>query len=520
MGSQVRSTVIGVIAGFASVIIKNNVVPPNVTGIANIAIYSMFAVVALLLVLFTQIIITFSYQKFPGFRFFFDTVILRQSFFEGFWVDVGIDDPGIHPQRIVNCSFITIIRTNDVYTLEGISWNIHGRDWWTWRSYWAKLADRKLTFWYEATKSGSRKKIDAKAEIQYMDLGAKEPAMYEGRYDDDYFHTVAERLSDESFRVTRAKTFNEKRSRALEFLNAYKNREGFDDEYVRIYDPGVQEAMDLYRQWYLTFLRYSDNKTAEMETLKKSTRVLTNKSFDAILDVGPGEGSITVAFLEMLKSHGLLRQTAKYIWLEPSGSYLQQLSIRLEPILKGFGDFRLTKIEDFLRQGSRQDLDLILACNCLYFVKDLKDVCLQLINNLGRNGVLIALHTDFAREPFLDQLVTSANDEVNRDVVQTLADFVDRGTLSLLASESGSVRVAFPGIDDEHWKAIERGMTTSENRVIQDVVNLVCFLVNKDAKKLQETNQWSAIVRRVSDKLEANRNCVDLPIQLQVLEKA
>jgi len=63
-------------------------------------------------------------------------------------------------------------------------------------------------------------------------------------------------------------------------------------------------------------------------------------------------------------------------------------------------------------------------------------------------------------------------------------------------------------------------MTTSENRVIQDVVNLVCFLVNKDAKKLQETNQWSAIVRRVSDKLEANRNCVDLPIQLQVLEKA
>lgn len=522
MGSQVRSTIIGVLAGFASVIIRNTVVPPNISGITNIAIYTMFAVFAVLIVVMLQVTGTHLYQKYPTFRRIFDTQVLRQSFFEGFWVDVGVNDPGIHPQQIVNCSFITIIRTDDVYTLEGISWNVPGGDWWTWRSYWAKLGDRKLTFWYQATQAISRKKIDAKAEIQYMDLGANEPAMYEGRYDNDYFYTVAQRLPGKKFMMTRAMTFNEKHDKAHEFLKEYKDRENFDDEYRRIHGRGIRKDMDQYRQWYITFLRYSENKTEEIEILQKSIGVLSTRTFNTILDVGPGEGSVTAAFLETLKTRGLLRQLKRYVGLEPSGNYLHELSVRLQPVLGSSGDFRLTNIEDFLSNNNKESVDSILACNSLYFVEDLKKVCHGLIELLTVHGVLIALHTDFARERdrFLSDLIASVNDKVNRDVVETLRKLVDDRVFSVLGNESGNVRIEFPAIDNEYWRAIESGSVLPDDQRIQDAVNLVCFLVNRDAKELKKSGQWADVVRRVSNRLEANRNRIDLPIQLQVLEKA
>lgn len=223
-----------------------------------------------------------------------------------------------------------------------------------------------------------------------------------------------------------------------------------------------------------------------------------------------------------MKNRGLLRQLKKYIGLEPSGNYLQELSVRLYPILGGSGDFRLTTIENFLSYNNDESFDLILACNSLYFVEDLAKVCFGLVELLQAHGVLIALHTDFTRERdrFLNDLIASVNDKVNRDVVETLQNLVDNRTLSMLGSKSGNVSIEFPAIDNEYWRAIESGSVLPDDQRIRDAVNLVCFLVNQDAKTLQESGQWAGIVRRVSNRLEANRNRIDLPIRLQVLEKA
>jgi hypothetical protein len=100
--------------------------------------------------------------------------------------------------------------------------------------------------------------------------------------------------------------------------------------------------------------------------------------------------------------------------------------------------------------------------------------------------------------------------------VETLSNLAKNGNVSAVLDEPAVVRIEFPAADPSHWKAIENGVSDLRHIEIGDVINLVSFLVGKDATDLQQAGHWGKVVRGIQDQLDRG-NGFNLPIRLQIL---
>lgn len=443
--------------------------------------------------------------------------LMFHPFLEGYWVDVGIDCSWA-ADKIVNYSFISIIRRGGAYEIHGMTWNVFGEFEFNWESIYVNHSGNSLRFWYSGTGASSRRVDEAIAKFKFG--GVLAPDRYSGRYE-SAFRTEARRLMDTEFleRWNKDLPEEQRKAEAEANLKCFMKEQNFD-ECTCIQKNIMQKGRDA-REPYFTFLRRSENKKAEISIVEDAVEhIPRDRPDNSVLDIGPGDGKLTSIVLRALHP-----QPFKYTAVEPVGCYLDDVEKTLAPFNQAPSAqerFRFLKqhIESFMETASPNQFGLVLAFNSLYFVSGLDQVCSHIKNVLDRYGILIALHTDIRLVPFLDDLLSWVNPLVNRDVVQKIENLAGSGLLSKVIDPIERIStLEFPMLDDVGWERVRKPNLPFRDRETEDVINLISFLVNVPLVELYEKKDWGKVAYAVEQHVRKNDSKLHLPMKLQILQK-
>ena len=511
MPSRARAAIIGSITALLAFFGKSFV--QDFTQNASETSPLLFAVVALVLLTLVisalDWIVSEPYARSARLRYLWDR-LRRAPFLEGFWLDVGIDKS--NPiGRVVNYSFISVIRNGSEFKISGRTWNTAHIHEYSWESETVSGEKNSLEFWYSATRPvvGGRVQT-AKAKFKFV--GLRLPDRYSGEYD-EVFQTDAKRdTSINFFRFWSKGVPEEKQEKAARaYFEKFLKEKNFDPDTLV---PRRNSDTDM-RQAYLAFLRYSNQKEEEKSLVKDVFEDPANrKSAKSVLDLGPGEGLLTSCVLLTLPS-----PKPRYTGVDVSGAFLDQLDAELRSVKLDKTMLIKQGMEPFLSSETENRFDLILAFNSLYYVDDIDKVFAHMLRVLQPGGRLAALHTDIAQVGFLDALIGQVNTMIRRDVTRRIEKLGQSGPLVMLGTHDRSVTIEFPDLDDAQWGLVAEQGTQPGDPKVGDTAKLISFLLDMKSETIDEP-VWRKAVGEVKRRVQSDKGRLRLPIKLQMLQKA
>ena len=373
--------------------------------------------------------------------------VTGERYLEGWWLDVGIDDRG-GLAEVKNCSFITIVHDEDEELhIEGLSWETHSLNVFSWHSFYTKLEKRTLYFGHEYTSTQGGLTTEGKQTSRFS--FHLDNISFEGGFDGERYRSMGRqhRRSGELFRRATVLSETERRQLARDNMHRFMRENGYDLASYR--QISTRPLLDR-KEWFLTFVKATDQKKAERDLLLQLLGTLTwPQTVQNVLELGPGDGALTC---EALKLGTPSLAQARYVGVDSNGSLLDELAVRLQ-LQCGRADdghtvLRRQSMEGFLASGEA-GFDLILALNSLYFVGGLGNSLSRLWAKLSPGGRLVAMHSDLESASVVTDLLTRYNPGLNRNVVATLDAGAAHGGLVKLSSMDSRTEIGFPALTKE-----------------------------------------------------------------------
>jgi SAM-dependent methyltransferase len=443
-------------------------------------------------------------------------MIHREPYFEGWWVDVGVDDSAGIPE-VLSYSFITILYNKGALEVEGLSWETRRPDWrHHWDSIYSIQNEADLYFEYQYTSGDKGLPTPAHETAHYRFM--RDNNNFEGKYDDDKFisHGALNKVNKKLFGSQyKFPTLEQREQYARMYMNYYINKHGFDPHTFR--RRGVSQSKARREDSFIRFVRQSNSKTAEVELLVNTLRSIEwFTPIRSILDLGAGEGTLTIPALEALT----FSSTGKYVAVDSNGILLEALSTRLQRDAGRNEDKNTVllrrAIDDFILYDT-DNFDLVLACHCLYFVDNISEIISAIFDQkLQKGGRFVSMHTDIMSEraTFNRRLAEKFNKRLQLTTIQEVDALAAKKGMSLLHKREADVILKFPPLDRNGWKmVIENG----EGDNVVKTIELISFIVDRGPGEFGD--EWEDCVSMVRSYLACNRNEMVFPEIAHVFEK-
>jgi SAM-dependent methyltransferase len=441
-----------------------------------------------------------------------------KPYLEGWWVDVGVDESAGIPE-ILSYSFIIILYDKTELKIEGLTWETRSID----RHYWDSM--------YSATKE-----LDLYFEYNYTSLQPNAPSQghetanyhfmmdrnsFEGKYDGNKFtsHGQIKRLNKKLFGSNYKFPNHEQREQyANIYWNYYIRKYGFDPYTFRRRVLSQHKARR--EDSFVRFVKQSNSKASEVELLNKALQSVSwSSSIRSILDLGAGEGTLTIPALKALKFDS---RAGKYVGIDSNGILLEALSTRLKNecgrkednntilIRRTIDDFVLNDMDRF---------DVILACHSIYFVDNVSSVLSEIFTRkLENGGRFIAMHTDIMSQKakFIKTLAGHFNHSLKLDTITQIKNSAEGAGMVCLFEFEADITLRFPHLDPRSWIRVA---DNGEGDDVAKVIELISFLIDRGPDQFENPIEWKDCVQMVQTRLDINNDQIVFPIVSQVFEK-
>jgi SAM-dependent methyltransferase len=441
-----------------------------------------------------------------------------KPYFEGWWVDVGVDESAGIPE-ILSCSFIIILYDKGELKIEGLTWETRSLDQQHWDSIYCaeKVLDLYFDYKYTSAKAGVSVQGHETAQYHFM----MDRTSFEGTYDGDKFisHGKINRLNKRWFGSNyRFPSYEHREQCAKTYMKYYVRKHEFDPNTFR--RRVLSQSKARREDSFVRFVKQSTSKADEVKLLNKALQSVSWSSpIRSILDLGAGEGTLTVSALKALKFESY---AGKYVGIDSNGIILEALSTRLQSecgrnedantilMRRTIDDFALNDVGHF---------DVVLACHCLYFVDNVSSVLSAIFARiLEKGGRFVSMHTDIMSEKakIIKQLAENFNRRLKLDIIDQIKKSArDAGMCCLFECEADII-LTFPHLDRHGWTRVA---DNGEGDDVAKVIELISFIVDRGPDEFKDPIKWKDCVHKIRSHLELNKDQMLFPIVSHVFEK-
>ena len=404
--------------------------------------------------------------------------------------------------------------------IEGLTWDTSSPDKYEWNSTYSVAEGNKLYFGYEYKNKyihGSRLHGDETAAYTL----AMDCEGFTGTYDggkstaDGKLHRQNKRFWGSSYRIP---SEQEREQLAKTYMRHFMRTQEYDQD---TFQRRLLSASKARRQdSFVRFVKQSNSKAAEVDLLNKAIQSLPwPSSIRSILDLGAGEGTITIEALKALKFDSKI---GKYVGVDSNGILLEALSTRLKKEYKRqeSNDTILIRrnIDAFLNDET-DHFDVVLGCHCLYFVDNVSSVLSAIFTRmLKKGGRFASMHTDIMspKASFIRSLIKSSNDSLKLDIVDQLKKSATAAGMRCLLEENADIILTFPHLDRHGWGRVARN---GEGNEVTKVIELIAFIVDRGPEEFDDPSDWRQCAKKVQNYLRSNNDQVVFPVTMHVFEK-
>lgn len=485
----------------------------NYAQIAGAGIAIGIGIIALL---FLEYLLEFLYDS-SGYLRYWSHWFSRKPYFEGWWVDVGVDQSAGIPE-VKNYSFIVIFHEAGELKIDGLTWETHRPDWQDhWVSIYSAAKETELYFEYTFTsrKPSSTPQGHETAKYRFM----IDRNSFEGNYDGDKFTSFGQlkNLNKRCFGSHyRLPSLEEQEKLAQEYFKCYIKKHKFDPNTFR--RRVLSQSKARREDAFVRFVKESNSKAAEVGLLNKALGLVPWSSSPAsILDLGAGEGTMTIPALQALKFES---GAGRYVAVDSNGILLEALSTQLQSECGRNEDkntilMRRT-IDDFVL-NNRGRFDLVLACHCLYFVEDVSSILSAIFRRiLKTGGRFVSMHTDIKNAEFIKQLAQQFNPSLQLDIINEIKKMAEGTGMECLCEKEADITLTFPHLDCQDWSRVSRN---GEGDDVAKVIELISFIIDRGPEEFHDLDDWKKCVGEVRSHLGSNKDRIVFPIILHVFEK-
>lgn len=441
----------------------------------------------------------------------------KKPYFEGWWVDVGVDESAGFPE-VLSCSFIMILYDKEELKIEGLTWETRRPDWpHHWDSIYCTAKESDLYFEYKYTswKAGLPARGHETAQYHFtMDSKG-----FEGKYDGDKYtsHGHLSKLNKKFFGSNYAFPSEEQREQcAKTYMTYYMRKHGFDPNTFR--RRILRQSKARREDSFVRFIKQSTSKAAEVELLNKALQSVSWPSpIRSILDLGAGEGTLTIPALKALNFDSY---AGKYIGVDVNGILLEALSARLQSECgrsEGKNTILTRRMIDDFALNNVDRFDVVLTCHCLYFVDDLSSVLSAIFARmLDKGGRFVSMHTDIMSEKaeFNKQLAQKFNPSLKLDVIDQIKESAEASGMRCMFESEADIILTFPRLDPQSWTRVA---DNGEGDDVGKVIELISFIVDRGPEEFGD--KWKDCVSQMEHYLNRNNDQMVFPVRLSVYEK-
>jgi hypothetical protein len=477
--------------------------------------------------------------------------LFDSSYIEGAWVDVGLVGHG-DARRAANFSFITISFEHGQHKVSGLSWDARTEHPLApWSSEFSAWERDTLTFWFNED-TGPAREIASRASYRVDGRAKRTPISIAGDYKEpsqevetrsvrvdasflaDYEASntapgkrapggadeTIEALETASLATLTNEQFERRRQLAKWHLLHVAVRENLAPPNWTAKHP-VRFSKD-YADWYAAFLKASDEKAAEFALLREFVDgQLASGALDrevkAVLDIGPGNGRLSSALLDKLKTSKF--QPFRYTAVEPSVALAATLRDELTRQHPGIVFRQINqRWSEFIEWDDPSTYDLALAFHSLYFSDRPADEIACLLKWVAEGRLkqgAILFHTDWDRSPVLKQLSAATPGSRLCDVVGLTELAAQRLTLQPTAERSGELIVALPSLSNAQWNQLQEANNLVSDEAVRKGAQLLAFLDNMAPN---DDGSWESAARTLREAL-AGSTRLSLPLRIQHFRK-